>query len=83
MGGSEWGMMVFWTILLIVLVVGVVWAVASFARREQPAAVDGSRRSGRAILDERLARGETVPDEYDRLRERLDRPAPPQNPTPA
>jgi putative membrane protein len=83
MGGSEWGLMALWTILLIVLVVGVIWAVASFARRDQPAAVGGSHRSGREILDERLARGEIDPDEYDRLRERLDRPTTPQNPTPA
>jgi putative membrane protein len=83
MSGSDWGLMVLWTMLFIVLVVGVIWAVTSFARRDQPAAGDGSRRSGREILDERLARGEIDPDEYDRLRERLDRPTPPQNPTPA
>jgi putative membrane protein len=83
MSGSDWGLMVLWTILLIMLVVGVIWAVASFARRDQPAAAGRSRRSGREILDERLARGEIDAGEYDRLRERLDRPPAPQNPRPA
>ena len=82
MSGSDWGLMVLWTILFIVVVVGVVWAVAGFARRDRTA-VGGSRPSGREILDERLARGEIDPDEYDRLRERIDRPPTPQNPTPA
>ena len=83
MSGSDWGLMVLWTILVLVLVVGVIWAVASFVRRDQSAAGGGSGRSGREILDERLARGEIDPDEYDRLREKLDRPPTPQNPTPA
>ena len=83
MSGSDWGLMVLWAILLIMLVVGVVWAVTSFMRRDQPAAVGGAPRSGREILDERLALGEIDPDEYDRLRERLDRPPTPENPTPA
>ena len=82
MTGWGWGMMVFWTLLWIVLAGGVIWAVASFVRGGQPPA-GGSRRSAREILDERLARGEIDPDEYDRLREKLDRPATPQNPTPA
>jgi putative membrane protein len=83
MSGSDWGLMVLWTILFIVFVVGVIWAVVSFARRDQPRTGGGSGRSGREILDERLALGEIDPDEYDRLRERLDRPTPPQSPTPA
>lgn len=83
MSGSDWGLMVLWTILLIMLVVGVIWAITSYARRDQPAIGGGSLRSGREILDERLALGEIDPDEYDRLREKLDRPTLPQNLTPA
>jgi putative membrane protein len=83
MSGSDWGLMVLWTILFIMLVVAVIWAIASFARRDQSTTGGGSGGSGREILDERLARGELDPDEYDRLRERLERPTPPQNPTPA
>ena len=81
MGGSDWALMVFWTFVVIGLVVGVIWAIAGFGRRDQPSLAAGSRRSGREILDERLARGEIEPEEYDRLRERLDRPAPPQSHT--
>jgi putative membrane protein len=83
MSGSDWGLMVLWAVLLIVLVVGVIWAVASFARRDQASVTGGSRASGREILDERLALGEIDPDEYDRLREKIDRPTPLQSPKPA
>jgi uncharacterized membrane protein len=64
------------------LVVGVIWAVAAFTRRDQPTTGGGSRRSGREILDERLALGEIDLDEYDRLRAKLERPTPPQSPKP-
>jgi uncharacterized membrane protein len=64
-------------------VVGVIWGVTSFMRRDQPAGIGGAPRSGREILDQRLALGEIDPDEYDRLREKLDRPSTPQNPAPA
>lgn len=80
MSGSDWGLMVLWTVLAIVVVVAVIWAVLGLARREPPRE---RGRSGREILDERLARGEIGPDEYDRLRERLDRPTTPGNATPA
>ena len=83
MSGSDWGLMVFWIILASVFVVAVVWAITSVARREPRTGVDGSPRSGREILDERLARGEIDPDEYDRLRARLERPTTPEKPTPA
>jgi putative membrane protein len=80
MSGSDWGLMVLWTVLAIVFVVAVIWAVLAVARRE-PSRERG--RSGREILDERLARGEIDPDEYDRLRERLDRVTAPGKTTPA
>ncbi len=83
MSGSDWGLMAFWIVLAILLVVAVIWAVASIIRRDHSSGPGGSPRSGREILDERLARGEIDPDEYDRLRERLDRPTPPERPTPA
>ena len=83
MDGSGWGLMVLWTFLLVALVVGVIWAIVGSGRRDQPPLSGGSPRSAREILDERLARGEVDPGEYDRLRERLDRSAPPRSPTPA
>jgi putative membrane protein len=79
MSGSDWVFSVLWMVLALLLVAGVVWAITGFGRREQP--VGGSSRSGREILDERLARGEIDTDEYDRLRGRLDSPTAPQNPT--
>ena len=82
MSGSDWVFSLLWMVLALLLVVGVVWAITGFGRREQPTD-GGSSRSGREILDERLARGEIDPDEYDRLRERLERPTTPQKPTPA
>ncbi len=81
MSGSDWGFMVLWTVLAILFVVAVVWAVVSIARREPPSGDSRSPRSGREILDERLASGEIDPDEYDRLRERLERPTRPKEPT--
>ena len=88
MSGSDWVFSLLWMVLALLLVVGVVWAITGFGRREQPTRQEqptdgGSSRSGREILDERLARGEIDPDEYDRLRERLERPTTPQKPTPA
>jgi uncharacterized membrane protein len=74
-------MMVFWTLLFIVLVGGVIWAVTGPLRGGQPVARGESPRSAREILDERLVRGEIDPDEYDRLREKLERPATPRTPT--
>jgi putative membrane protein len=81
MSGSDWGLMVLWTVLAIAVVVAVIWAVLGLARREPPRERARSDRSGREILDERLARGEIGPDEYDRLREWLDRPTTPGNAT--
>jgi len=82
MSGSDWGFMVLWIVLAVALVVAVVWAIANVTHRDSGGAA-ALARSGRNILDERLARGEVEPDEYDRLRERLEHPTPPQTPTPA
>jgi uncharacterized membrane protein len=84
MSASDWGFMVLWTILFLALVVGAIWAIVSIGRRDQSATASGAPRSGREILDERLARGEIDVAEYDRLRGRLDGPtSAPQSPTPA
>jgi putative membrane protein len=80
MSGSDWAFSVLWMVFAILLIIGVIWAITGLGRRDQPGR--SSSRSGREILDERLARGEIDPDEYDRLRERLERSTPPQKPTP-
>jgi uncharacterized membrane protein len=75
-------MMVFWTLLVIVLVGAMIWAVTGSVRGAQPpSAGEASRRSAGEILDERHVRGELDPNEYDRLREKLERPAAQRSPT--
>jgi putative membrane protein len=75
--GPQWGMMggygyggygfgiihmIFWVIILIAIVAGVVWLVRSMAGAAPPA---GGRRSvGLDLLEERYARGEINRDEY-------------------
>ncbi len=71
--GSHWafwqvslmwvGMIVFWGLL-----VWVVYALVSAARRPPQARVGGGGSDARRILDERLARGEIDEAEYRRLR---------------
>jgi hypothetical protein len=39
--------------------------------------------SAREILDQRLARGEIAPEQYDQLREKLDATSAPSDPRPA
>ena len=62
------GMLVFWG-----LVIWGVYAVVTAARRPARAAPGESAVS---ILDQRLARGEIGPDEYQRVRGLLDDPGP-------
>lgn len=68
MGGGAWLFMsVFW----ILLIVAVVWAVASlFPAARRPDALDVPERP-EEILDRRLARGEIDAATYDELRARL------------
>lgn len=75
MSGWGWGMILFWTLLLILLAGAVIWLVANFARGGHLPTGGGSHRSAREILDERLALGEIDAGEYDRLREKLEPPA--------
>lgn len=69
------GMLVFWA----VVVAGVVWAIRS-SRPATPTAgppapqepvPSGGLRPAREILDQRLARGEITPEEYQRTRDLL------------
>ncbi|MEX0657867.1 MAG: hypothetical protein WD080_01925 [Egibacteraceae bacterium] len=64
--GWMWAMSLFWMLLLVALVVGIVWAVTRTGR--PPERPEGAGRA-REILDERYARGEVSTEEY---RERLD-----------
>ena len=71
-----------WWFLLIVLVVGLVWAVVVWSRGSGLAApAQQVPRTPREILDERLARGEIDIEEYGRRRAALEQQ--PQTPSPA
>jgi putative membrane protein len=61
--------------LLLLLIVAVVVIALLFGRKSSATVARGNapEASARQILDERLARGEIDADEYDRLRERLDK----------
>jgi putative membrane protein len=64
-GGYGFGLihMIFWVLILIAIVAGVVWLVRSMAGGDAPPV--GTRRSaGLDVLEERYARGEINRDEY-------------------
>jgi len=61
--GLMWaGMIVFWGLLI--------WAVYALITNltRKPGPPDSGERDARSILDQRLARGEISPEEYQRLR---------------
>ena len=67
--GAHWWAMLFGVVVMVAFWGVIVWAIWSFVtgadrRSEQTARTDDARR----ILDERLARGEIAPEEYERLR---------------
>lgn len=72
-GGMHWwgwllgslGMIFFWA-----LVIWAVWYVATSMTRGSGGPTPG-RRGAKELLDERLARGEIDPEEYERLRDLL------------
>lgn len=67
MGAGSWLLMaVFWGLLI----VAIVWAVASLFPARGPGRVDVPERP-EEILDRRLARGEIDPATYDDLRAKL------------
>ena len=77
---NGWGgsMMILWTIVWVALLGLAVWAVAQWGRggRTTDDRPLSPPQTARDILDERLARGEIDVDEYQRLRDALERRAP-------
>lgn len=66
MGFGFLGMLLFWGIFLALVAGGAVWLVQqSRALGEVP------EKTARQILDERLARGEITPEEYEAIRAKL------------
>jgi len=67
MGVAGWFLM---TVLWVVLIAAVVWAVANLFPARGPREEAGAERP-EEILDRRLARGEIDPATYDELRARM------------
>jgi uncharacterized membrane protein len=68
MSTGGWIFSILGTLIILALIVGViVWIVSEAGNRGSSPAV-----SAREILDQRLARGEIAPEQYDQLREKLD-----------
>ena len=63
------GMMLFWIVFPMLVVVGIVWAVRSFSSGTRSGRSDSSRAL--EILDERFARGELDQKEYEERRHLL------------
>ena len=78
MTGWGWMMMVLWTILLLLVAGGLIWAIlaatqsTSSTRRSSP--TPQVHPSARDVLDERFARGEIDADEYQQRRRVLEEP---------
>lgn len=72
-GGMDGGGWILISLLWIVLVVAIVWAVAQLLPRSGRREPETSRTpDARAILDERLGRGEIDIDTYDEVRATLE-----------
>jgi putative membrane protein len=78
MSTAGWILSVLWTLIIIALVVaGIVWLISALGSRENSrAAAEGSRHSGREILDRRLASGELTVEQYKQLRDTIGDPDP-------
>ncbi len=65
-GGYGFGVlhMVFWVVILIAVVVGIVWLVRSMTSAGAHDALPARRSAGIDVLEERYARGEINRDEY-------------------
>jgi putative membrane protein len=66
MGFGFLGMLLFWGLLLALVVGGVIWLA-----RQSRLSGGAPGRTARQMLDERLARGEITPEEYEAVRAKL------------
>lgn len=62
--GSGAGMMLFWTVLLVLLIAGAVWLIRGSSRGSGPSLPFRSRPAGLDSLDEGYARGKINREEY-------------------
>ncbi len=66
MGFGFLGMILFWGLFLALVVGGVIWLI-----RQSRLPGEAPGKTARQILDERLARGEITPEEYEAVRAKL------------
>ncbi len=66
MGFGFLGMLLFWGLFLALVAGGIIWLV----RQARPSG-SAPGKTARQILDERLARGEITPEEYEAIRTKL------------
>ena len=73
MNGWGWTMMVVWSIVWVGFVAVAAWVAVTWARGgSRGSAPPQPPRTARELLDERLARGDIDPDDYNRRRATLD-----------
>ena len=75
MNGWGWTMMVIWSLVRVGFVGVIAWFAVQWTRNSSHSSPpsQSSRKTVRALLDERLAHGEIDMGEYERCREALDR----------
>ena len=69
--GMGFGMMLFWAIILVAVIVGAVLLVRKLSHSDQQSGSNPDVASGLDILEERFARGEIDRDEFERRRQVL------------
>jgi len=69
--GGGWGMPFFGGIFWLLIIVGIVLVVSSYARRNGASAPAGAGEPPLDILKRRLAKGEIAREEYDALKKEL------------
>ena len=69
--GMGFGMMLFWAIILVAVIIGAVLLVRKLSHSDQQSGSNHNVASGLDILEERFARGEIDRDEFERRRQVL------------
>jgi len=75
MSGWGWAMMVVWSLLWVGFLGVIAWVAVQWARGKSPGSTSGqppASKTAQELLDERLARGDVDPDEYQRRRDALE-----------
>ena len=78
MTGWGWTLIVFWSLFWVGLLGVAIWAAAHWARGNSQAEAPEQppTKSAHELLDERLARGDIDPDDYQQRRDLIDQRTP-------